>query len=716
MTLAVQPKIFYNAPVHWLGRNRLLILAAICLFFTGVILLFHYTPGVPFFSVVWSGETRFEDFLQREGRKTPTRADFVLLGIDQSTLELPPFTPDEVAHNRAFQLMTARPFPWSREVWALLLDRLFSSGARLVMFDLAFNPPNEGDAQFHAALDRYRGKIVLSANIDVANAMQMIVPNDKLIPPPQIADPRVGFVNFFPDLLDGRTRSIYFTLTDRQLAGLPPNPSAEICHSFAARGLEQMGRGADVPRDHDAHMIRFSADDAYPPLPLYEVFDPKFWHANYHDGAFFKGKIVLIGGTAQIWHDVVETPLGPGLLGPKLHLEVLAAAMAHQFLHMTPLPIDFALVIGAGLLAWALIGFVRRPVIVLLLLAGVTLAYLAAARISYDRIGLLLVTVPVLGNFLLSGASSLGFEFVLETIEKNRTRRTLERYVSKNLVKEILDNPGGFYSSLKGVRIPATILFSDIVGFTSLTENADPEALVAQLNEYLSRMTTAVFENGGTLDKFIGDAVMAVWGNVRSQGPASDSKMAARAALAMRRELNILNKSWFARGIAPFAIGIGINQGDVLGGNIGSQEKADPTVIGDAVNLASRLESLTRTYGTDILLGPTATEFVRDEFHVRSVARVQVKGKTEPVEIATLIGSRDDATLDPELLRRLETYESGFKKFRQREFQPAKILLSQFLEFYPNDFLAQMYLERVQQYEESPPGETWNAVEVFQKK
>ena len=171
------------------------------------------------------------------------------------------------------------------------------------------------------------------------------------------------------------------------------------------------------------------------------------------------------------------------------------------------------------------------------------------------------------------------------------------------------------------MRIPATVLFSDVVGFTALTENADPEALVRQLNEYLSRMTAAVFENGGTLDKFIGDAVMAVWGNVRSRGRAEDAKSAARAALAMRRELWTLNQRWFAEGIVPFAIGIGINQGDVLVGNIGSQQKADPTVIGDAVNLASRLESLTRTYGVDILLGPSATELVRDEFYVRSVAR-----------------------------------------------------------------------------------------------
>ncbi len=702
--------------MHWLSRHRLLILAGICGFFTGLVLLLHLTPNVPFFSAVWSGEKQFENFLQIEGRKTATRADFVFLGIDQTTLQLPPFAPEELANNHALALMAARPWPWSREVWAILLDRLFAAGARLVMFDLVFNPPNDGDLAFHAALERHRGKVVLGANFDAAKAMQLVVPNEVLIPAPQVQDPRVGYVNFFPDPNDQQTRAIPYTMTDRQLAGLPPHPSEEIFHSLSARGLAQIGRAADVPTDNAAHLIRFSADDAYPALPLYEVLDPKFWHANYKDGAFFKDKTVIIGGSAQVWHDVVDTPMGPGRPGPKLHLEAMAAAIDQEFLRMTSLNVDFALVAAAGLLAWALLAFVRRPGVVLGLLVGIALAWLAAARISYDRVGLLLITVPVLAAFLSSGLFSLGYEYMMERLEKLRTRRTLERYVSKNLVKEILDNPGGFYSSLKGVRIPATILFSDIVGFTSLTENADPEALVAQLNEYLSRMTGAVFEHGGTLDKFIGDAVMAVWGNVRSQGPAADTKMAARAALAMRRELKILNDSWFARGIAPFAIGIGINQGDVLGGNIGSQEKADPTVIGDAVNLASRLEGLTRTYATDILVGPTATALIRDEFHLRSVARVQVKGKNEPVEISALIGARGDTTIDPELLRRIETYEEAFHHFRTREFREAKIKFSQFLEFYPTDHLARMYLERVLEYEKTPPDEAWNAVEVFQKK
>ena len=700
--------------MHSLRRNRLLILAAICAFWITLILLGRQFPSMPFISAPWRGEQGFEDLLRKEGRKTPTRSDFVILGIDQSTLELPPLLPEEVASNRAFQLMTERPFPWSREVWAILLDKLFGAGARLVMFDLVFNPPNEGDAAFAAALAKYHDRVVVGANIDISKT-QIVCPNTTLIPPPPTADARVGYVNFWPDPVDYKVRAAAFTASERQLAGLPPFPGDEIFVSFAARGLEQLGQGADVPRNQRAHLLRFSALGAYPPHTLYEVFDPKLWKANYQNGAFFKDKVVLIGATSQIAHDVVATPMNENTLGPALHLETMAAALAHQFLRPTPPGWMLALVGAGGIGAWLLIAFVRRPLVCLFTLFLTSALYLLASRLAYDNLGLLLLTVPVLSAFLLSGAVSLGFEYALERIEKNRTRRTLERYVSKNLVKEILDNPGGFYSNLKGVRIPATILFSDIVGFTSLTEHADPEALVKQLNEYLSQMTKAVFGNGGTLDKFIGDAVMAVWGNVRSQGPKEDTKMAVRAALTMRRELWNLNADWFQRGIAPFAVGIGINQGDVLGGNIGSHEKADPTVIGDAVNLASRLEGLTRTYGTDILLGPTVVDFVQDEFHIRSVARVQVKGKSEPVEISTLVGARS-AEIDPEFLRHLETYEEAFQKFRQRDFREAKILLSRFLEFYPLDFLAKMYLERTLEYERTPPDEAWNAVEVFKKK
>jgi len=703
--------------MHWLGRYRLLILASICVFWTGLIFLGHFFSATPFLSVPWSGEQSFEDLLRREGRKTPAPNDFVFLGIDQSTLQLPPMTPEEIASNRAFQLLTERPYPWSREVWALLLDRLFGAGARLVMFDIIFSPPNEGDPAFHVALDRYHNKVVVGANFDMQNAdqPQEVTPNNTVIPPPQLLDDRVGFVNFWPDPIDGKIRAVTYRLTDRQLAGLPPHPSEEIYESLSARALTKIGHGSDVPNDFRGHMIRFTALDAFEPRPLYEIFDPKFWHANYADGAFFKDKIVMVGPSAQVEHDVVDTPMSPTTSGPALHLQAMAAALGHEFLQPTPPEVGLGFVGAAGLIAWSLIVFLRRPLLCLGALVVITGAYLGAARLFYDEWGLLLLTVPVLSALLLSGLFSLGFEYALERLEKLRTRRTLERYVSKNLVKEVLENPDSYYSSLRGARVPVTILFSDLVGFTTLSERADPEALVTQLNEYLTQMTSVVFSSGGTLDKFIGDAIMAVWGNVCSFGVAQDAKNCARAALGMRRELQQLNEKWRDEGRMGLGMGIGINQGEVIVGNIGSQEHMDPTVIGDSVNLASRLEGLTRIYGIDILVGVTAAELVRDEFHLRSIARVQVKGKTKPVDTFTLIGARNE-DVDSELLKWLESYEEGLEKFRARDFTEAKILFSRFLEFYPDDLLAKMYLDRALEYEQQPPDEAWDAVEVFKKK
>jgi len=692
------------------------VLTLICLFWTGLIFVGHFFPSAPFISTPWRGEQSFEDLLRREGRKTAPPPDFVFLGLDQSTLELTAYSAEELQGNRALQLLAERPFPWSREVWALLLDRLFGAGARLVVFDLLFNPPNDGDPAFHAALDRYHDKVVLGANFDMENGVvQATTPNSALIPPPQLLDDRVGFVNFWPDVIDGKVRAVSYRVTNLELAGLPPHPGAEVYESLSARALTKIGHGNDVPRDFHGYMIRFTAPDAFEQHRLYEVFDPKLWQANYANGAFFKDKIIMVGPSAQVLHDVVDTPISTTTLGPELHLQAMAAALGHEFLRPTQPKVGLTLVAAAGLIAWSLVALVRKPLICLGALVAITAAYLGMARLLYDNTGLLLLTVPVLAALVLSELFSLGFEYFLERREKLRTRRTLERYVSKNLVREILENPDSYYSSLKGVRVPVTILFSDLIGFTTLSEKADPEALVTQLNEHLSRMTSVIFNNGGTLDKFIGDAIMAVWGNVRSLGTAQDAKNAARAALAMRQELAQLNQKWRGEGRMGLGMGIGVNQGEVIVGNIGSQERMDPTVIGDAVNLASRLEGLTRVYGVDILVGASAAELVREEAYLRSVARVQVKGKTKPVDVFTFIGSRNE-DVDPELLKWLESYEEGLEKFRARDFTQAKILFSRFLEFYPDDLLAKMYLSRSLEYEHTPPDEAWDAVEVFQKK
>ena len=429
-------------------RQQLLVLGAICFFWTALGLLLHAFPSLPFASAVWISEQRYEDFLQRAGRKTPTREDFVFLGVDQATLEMPPLTPEELANNRAFQLMTAKPFPWSREVWAILLDKLCAAGARLVMFDFVFSPPNEGDSIFRESLEKNRDRVVLAANIDGASANQIVMPNESLIPPPAMSDDRVGYVNWWSDPIDGKVRAANFTVSDRQLAGLASYPGEEVFESFAARALEKLGYGKTVPRDQRRHAIRFSANDAYKPLSLYEIFDSKLWRTNFKDGSFFKGKVIIIGAASQIAHDVVSTPMNPEMPGPILHLQTTAAAMQSQFLHSAPLPVLYALVLAAGLCAWLLISFVRRSAITLACLAGITIVYLAATRIIYDRTGLLLMTAPALAVFLLAGLCSLGWkERLLRQAQHGRDNALV--YAAKSRKKSLTAGAPGSFSSAR---------------------------------------------------------------------------------------------------------------------------------------------------------------------------------------------------------------------------------------------------------------------------
>ncbi|HKP05332.1 MAG TPA: adenylate/guanylate cyclase domain-containing protein [Chthoniobacterales bacterium] len=712
--------------MHWLGRHRRVALALICALCTGIIIGLALLRQVAFANSIWANETAFRDALERKGLRTKVHDEFVFLGIDEASKQLDQVSEEEVAGSPALQKMREE-FPWSRAVYAELIDKLCDAGARLIIFDLTFDPGRAGDEEFRAALDRHRDRVVIGADIEASASSQtdkmgiIFVPPNKALIPDGFTDDRVGFVSIWPDA-DSRIRRINYAMTDSQIIakmnGIEPGRARSgetIYESLDARSLRKLGFRNRIPPPGLSAMIRFGPNDAYQPRSLFEIFVPAYWERNYGNGSFFQNKVVLIGAASAIAHDVHPTPISDVTSGPITHFHSIAAALDGEFLNETGPWTNLALLLGAGFCAWVVVAFVRQTLVALLLLIGLSAGYLAAVVGLYNTQNVFLLTLPVLGSFSLSGLFSLGYDFTLERLEKLRTRRTLERYVSKNLVKEILDNPDSFYSSLRGVRVPATILFSDIVGFTSMTESADPEKLVKQLNEYLSRMTSAVFQHNGTLDKFIGDAVMAVWGNVGSRGVAEDAKACARAAVAMRRELAALNRRWEGEGTAPFHIGIGINHGDVLVGNIGSQEKADPTVIGDAVNLASRLEALTRTYAVDILVGARASELIRDEFHLRSVALVQVKGKTKPVELFTLIGAKGGDG-DAEFIQRLETYEAGFRKFRARDFSGAKILFSQFLEFYPDDALAKMYLERSLEYEAQPPDEAWNAVEVFKKK
>ena len=381
------------------------LLTTICICCTALVMSLRFIPPVPVLSQVWGHEQAWEDWLHRTGRRTSTHSEFVFVGISTKSLAGPESA--KAGKDRMLQLMAEHPFPWSREIWARLLDRLFESGARLVIFDVLFTPPNEGDQIFRAALDRYRDRVVIGAIFDLENGNKLVLPNAHLIPSPAQYDDRVGYLNYWPDEKDGKSRAARFFTSERQLAGQQPSPSDRLCTSLVARAMEKLGRSNEVPHGLQDHLIRFSATDAYQPYPVWEIADPDIWPSKYSDGEFFEGKIVIVGASAPKLHDVFDTPISPEITGSVMYLNVLAATMDHEFLRRLPVALDLVIVSVFGLLAWLLLTHVGRGWICLLSFFGLSVAYLSLAFLFYNFLGIFVPIFPPLLTLL--GCGFLGF-------------------------------------------------------------------------------------------------------------------------------------------------------------------------------------------------------------------------------------------------------------------------------------------------------------------
>ena len=290
-------------------------------------------------------------------------------------------------------------------------------------------------------------------------------------------------------------------------------------------------------------------------------------------------------------------------------------------------------------------------------------------------------------------------------------RRTFERYVSKDIVRELLDNPQTYLNSLGGLRKEITVLFSDVRSFTTLTESADAHALVSQLNEYFEAMVAIVFANHGTLDKFIGDAVMAHWGSIVTEGATVDAARAITTVLQMRGALTTLNTKWRQRGMPEMRVGFGVNHGEAIVGNLGCEARMEVTVIGDAVNLGSRLEGVTKKFNIDLCIGEKAAALVRDQFRLRSVDLLIVKGKTRPVEIFTVLGKLD--TPEPPWLAR---HEEATKLYRAGNFAEAEKLWREVLAEEPGDGIAETFIDRCLELQAHPPAAPWTGAYEMKSK
>ena len=347
------------------------------------------------------------------------------------------------------------------------------------------------------------------------------------------------------------------------------------------------------------------------------------------DPAVFKDAIVFVGVTAAGLHDVFVTPLGTTgkIPGAQIHATVMDQLLSHTALVKAS---TWSVTVLTASLAFA-VAFLtvllpmRWGALSTLALA----AAVAATSVTIFRAGTWVPLVPGLFSVVLASVGGLAWQYFVEGRDKRQVTQLFSRYVSKDVFDQVLANPA--LAELGGRRRTMSVLFSDMRGFTAMTERGDPEALVAQLNEYFSRMVEAVFAHHGTVDKFVGDMVMALFGAPLDDADHADHAVAT--AVEMVRALDVLNARWVQEGRPALGIGIGVNSGEMIAGNIGSASIRSYTVIGDAVNLGARLESLNKEHGTTIIISAATVALLKAPPPMRPLGSVVVKGKSVAVEI-----------------------------------------------------------------------------------
>jgi len=296
--------------------------------------------------------------------------------------------------------------------------------------------------------------------------------------------------------------------------------------------------------------------------------------------------------------------------------------------------------------------------------------------------------------------------YLSEERERRRIKGAFTYYVSSSVVNEMLKHPEKL--KLGGDRKELSILFSDIRGFTTIAEGMSPEELVHLLNEYLTVMTDIVFKYDGTLDKYMGDAIMAIYGAPLDL-PDHASK-ACRSALEMMRELEKLNKKWLAEGKKPVDIGIGINTGPMMVGNMGSEQRFDFTVMGDSVNLGSRLEGANKNYKTNVIISEYTYEKVKGEFLCMELDSVRVQGKREPVKIYSLLGFNDLPKTQHQTAAR---FNRGITLYKAQQWDDAIHVFEEIQAVEPNLYAAQVYIERCLDLKKNPLPPEWDGVYVM---
>jgi adenylate cyclase len=429
------------------------------------------------------------------------------------------------------------------------------------------------------------------------------------------------------------------------------------------------------------------------------------------DPAELKGKIAIVGTTAPGLLDLRATPVDAVYPGVEVHANMIAGILDGNIKQRPPYVVgaEFVLLVATGLvlaLLLPLLNPLRSTLMTLLVLSAVLTTNLIVFQSGHLVLPLASGVVMILTLYTLN----MAYGFFIEARGTRLITGLFGQYVPPELVEKMAENPERFSMAPRAEEL--SVLFSDVRGFTTISESLSPEDLSSYINEYLTTMSLVIRErHRGTLDKYIGDAVMAFWG-----APVADrdhARNAVLAALDMQKEAVALNEKFKARGWPTFAIGIGVNSGVVRVGDMGSQIRKAYTVMGDAVNTASRLEGITKQYGADIIIGEGTRKLISG-FVCREIDRVRVKGKDEPVAIYQPIGL--EGQVAPAKLHEIEIWNQALAYYRAQQWDLAELQLLNLRKLAPDMELYDIYLERIAVFRQEPPGEGWDGVWKFETK
>ena len=648
-------------------------MGAICGLGTVAVLVLHEV-----FKPLQRWEVRSQDLRTRLGRKTPIDPRLVFIGIDKLAYADVPleFDPD-AAHLPVLQELRKK-FPWSREVWAELIERLMKADASVVALDIVFASPAEGDDALARILEKHKDRVVVGCFFEVAEkaagggtSITQLLPSPSILPAPtgqSIAlDPRVGYASIWADE-DNIFRHASYRTSEAGLYRMLASEGfvetgAQPFESLAARMLRQGRRPELIPAVDHSPLFRYAGGPGeFRVHSLEEVFRPKTWANNYQNGGFFRDKIVLVGPAHTLFHDQHVTPFKFEMLGPEIHLNMINAALHGEFFDEGTKFTSRVTVIIAGLLAAFLCLRIRQPNLRLALLLALSGIYWLVSQWLFDHANLVILVVSPLIVVNFCGVFSLSYDFIAERIERFRLRTTMSFYFSPRVLQEVLANPG----AMEPRHAHVTALLTDLRNSTPLAERLGPQGMFQLLNRVFEMQTAAIMGEEGNLEHFLGDQFLSYWGAPQAQPDATDR--ALRAGLKLIEGMEKLKETFEPEVKKLFGYGVAIHCGPVLVGNKGSAQRLDYGLVGDTINEAARVEALTKFYGVTFLMTREAFSQSTQPPPSRLIDRVIVKGKSVPVD---LIEPRNPRSAS-DFAALVRDYEAAFQDYTAGRFAAAQ--------------------------------------------